>query len=121
MTPCWAGSAMRRSAPRHATITDCSPTEFSSRSSGDTSTSTRWKTSLLCAGVVPTLEKRRGYRVTYVRPLLSPRGDIWRAVGADPSEPLAAALTGKAGSGPIVCIVSGGNLDLKKFSELIDL
>lgn len=35
--------------------------------------------------------------------------------------PLAAALTGKAGPGPIVCIVSGGNVDLKKFCELIDL
>ena len=35
--------------------------------------------------------------------------------------PLAAALTGKAGRGPIVCIVSGGNLDLKKFCELIDV
>lgn len=35
--------------------------------------------------------------------------------------PLAAALTGKAGEGPIVCIVSGGNVDLKKFCELIDL
>ena len=35
--------------------------------------------------------------------------------------PLAAALTGKADKGPIVCIVSGGNLDLKKFCELIDL
>ena len=33
--------------------------------------------------------------------------------------PLAAALTGKAGKGPIVAIVSGGNIDLKKFSELI--
>jgi threonine dehydratase len=33
--------------------------------------------------------------------------------------PLAAALTGKAGQGPIVCVVSGGNIDLKKFSELI--
>jgi len=33
--------------------------------------------------------------------------------------PLAAALTGKAGQGPIVCIVSGGNIDLKKFAELI--
>jgi len=32
---------------------------------------------------------------------------------------LAAALTGKAGDGPIVAIVSGGNLDLAKFSELI--
>ena len=34
--------------------------------------------------------------------------------------PLAAALTGQAGAGPIVAIVSGGNIDLKKFSELID-
>ncbi len=33
--------------------------------------------------------------------------------------PLAAALTGKAGSGPIVAIVSGGNIDLQKFCELI--
>ena len=33
--------------------------------------------------------------------------------------PLAAALTGKAGDGPIVCIVSGGNIDLAKFAELI--
>ena len=33
--------------------------------------------------------------------------------------PLAAALTGKAGDGPIVAIVSGGNIDLDKFSQLI--
>ena len=33
--------------------------------------------------------------------------------------PLAAALTGAAGDGPIVCIVSGGNVDLAKFCELI--
>lgn len=33
--------------------------------------------------------------------------------------PLAAALTGKAGQGPIVAIVSGGNIDLKKFCELV--
>ncbi len=33
--------------------------------------------------------------------------------------PLAAALTGKAGQGPIVAIVSGGNIDLAKFAELI--
>ena len=32
---------------------------------------------------------------------------------------LAAALTGKAGNGPIVAIVSGGNIDLAKFFELI--
>jgi threonine dehydratase len=33
--------------------------------------------------------------------------------------PLAAALTGNAGRGPIVAIVSGGNIDLWKFFELI--
>ena len=32
---------------------------------------------------------------------------------------LAAALTGEAGDGPIVCIVSGGNIDLKTFAELV--
>lgn len=32
---------------------------------------------------------------------------------------LAAALTGKAGDGPIVAIVSGGNIDLDTFSRLI--
>jgi len=33
--------------------------------------------------------------------------------------PVAAALTGKAGKGPIVAIISGGNIDLNKFCELI--
>src|SRR5437667_1636378 len=33
--------------------------------------------------------------------------------------PLAAALSGRAGEGPIVAIVSGGNIDLTEFYELI--
>jgi threonine dehydratase len=33
--------------------------------------------------------------------------------------PLAAALSGRAGEGPIVAVVSGGNIDLKKFCELV--
>src|SRR6184192_992782 len=33
--------------------------------------------------------------------------------------PVAAALTGRAGKGPIVAIVSGGNIDMKTFCELI--
>nr|MDQ6939891.1 pyridoxal-phosphate dependent enzyme [Verrucomicrobiota bacterium] len=33
--------------------------------------------------------------------------------------PLAAALKGKIGAGPVVCIVSGGNIDLQKFADLI--
>ncbi len=32
---------------------------------------------------------------------------------------LAAALTGEAGEGPIACVVSGGNIDLAKFAELV--
>ena len=35
--------------------------------------------------------------------------------------PLAAALAGKTGSGPIVCVVSGGNIDLDMFCELISV
>src|SRR6266702_950532 len=33
--------------------------------------------------------------------------------------PVAAALTGKAGKGPIVAIISGGNIDIGRFCELI--
>ena len=33
--------------------------------------------------------------------------------------PVAAALTGAVGQGPIVAIISGGNIDLAKFAELI--
>jgi threonine dehydratase len=33
---------------------------------------------------------------------------------------LAAALTGKAGEGPIVAIVSGGNIDMKKYCEILE-
>jgi threonine dehydratase len=33
---------------------------------------------------------------------------------------LAAALSGKAGQGPIVAIVSGGNIDLKTFCSLVN-
>jgi threonine dehydratase len=32
---------------------------------------------------------------------------------------LAAALSGEAAEGPIVCVVSGGNIDLAKFAELV--
>lgn len=32
---------------------------------------------------------------------------------------VAAAMSGRAGEGPIVAVVSGGNIDLKKFAELI--
>jgi threonine dehydratase len=34
--------------------------------------------------------------------------------------PVAAALSGKAGSGKVVCVVSGGNLDLSKLVKIIE-
>ena len=40
------------------------------------------------------------------------------AEGAGALSP-AAALTGEAGEGPIVCVISGGNIDLRKFCELV--
>ena len=40
------------------------------------------------------------------------------AEGAGALSP-AAALTGEAGEGPIVCVISGGNIDLGKFCELV--
>jgi threonine dehydratase len=40
------------------------------------------------------------------------------AEGAGALSP-AAALTGEAGEGPIVCVISGGNIDLAKFSSLV--
>jgi len=32
---------------------------------------------------------------------------------------VAAAMAGEAGEGPIVCVISGGNIDLSKFAELV--
>jgi len=32
---------------------------------------------------------------------------------------VAAGLSGKRGTGKVVCVVSAGNIDLEKFSELV--
>src|SRR5437867_12734763 len=68
--------------------------------------------SLIDGSIVVTLEEtRRAMRLMAEKTRVISEG-----AGA---LPLAAALTGKAGQGPIVAIVSGGNIDLQKFSELI--
>jgi threonine dehydratase len=67
---------------------------------------------LLDGSLVVTLEETR----RAMRLLAEKARVIAEGAGA---MPLAAALSGKAGAGPIVCIVSGGNIDLQKFSELI--
>src|SRR3984893_6181656 len=62
--------------------------------------------------IVVTLdEPKRAKRVMREKPRIISEG-----AGA---LPVAAALTGKAGKGPIVAIISGGNIDMKKFCQLI--
>jgi threonine dehydratase len=62
--------------------------------------------------LVVTLEKTRNA----MRLLAEKARIISEGAGA---LPVAAALTGEAGKGPIVAIISGGNIDLQKFCELI--
>ena len=62
--------------------------------------------------IVVTLDDvKRAMRILAERPRIIAEGA--GALG------LAAALSGSAGTGPIVAVVSGGNIDLAKFAELI--
>ena len=68
---------------------------------------------LLAGSIVCTLEEiRRAMRIVAERNHVIAEGAAACAV--------AAALTGECGSGKVVCVVSGGNIDLSKFSELIN-
>jgi len=67
---------------------------------------------LLAGSIVPTLEEtRQAMRLVALRNHVIAEGAGACAV--------AAGLSGKCGGGKIVCVVSGGNIDLAKFSELI--
>jgi len=67
---------------------------------------------LLAGSIVTSLEEtRRAMAIVASRNHLICEGAAACAV--------AAGLTGKAGNGKIVCVVSGGNIDLNKFSELV--
>jgi threonine dehydratase len=67
---------------------------------------------LLAGSIVVTLEEaRRAMRIVAARNHVICEGAAACAV--------AAGLSGKAGSGKIVCVVSGGNIDLSRFSELV--
>src|SRR5271155_4185541 len=67
---------------------------------------------LLAGSIVTSLEEtRRAMTIVAARNHLICEGAAACAV--------AAGLTGKAGSGKIVCVVSGGNIDLSKFAELV--
>ena len=62
--------------------------------------------------LVVTLEETRGA----MRILAEKARVIAEGAGA---LSVAAALSGKAGDGPVVAIISGGNIDMKKFCELV--
>ena len=67
---------------------------------------------LLAGSIVSTLEEtRRAMRIVAERNRVISEGAGACAV--------AAGLSGKCGPGKIVCVVSGGNIDLAKFSELV--
>jgi threonine dehydratase len=68
---------------------------------------------LLAGSIVCTLEEtRRTMRIVAERNRVISEGAGACAV--------AAGLSGKCGSGKIVCVVSGGNIDLARFSELVN-
>jgi threonine dehydratase len=67
---------------------------------------------LLAGSIVSTLEETRN-----AMRLVAERNRVI-AEGAGACA-VAAGLTGKCGSGKVVCVVSGGNIDLAKFSELV--
>ena len=67
---------------------------------------------LLAGSIVCTLEEtRKAMRIVAERNRVISEGAGACAV--------AAGLSGKCGSGKIVCVLSGGNIDLAKFSELV--
>jgi threonine dehydratase len=67
---------------------------------------------LIAGSIVCTLEEtRKAMRIVAERNRVISEGAGACAV--------AAGLTGRCGSGKIVCVVSGGNIDLAKFSELV--
>jgi threonine dehydratase len=67
---------------------------------------------LVDGAIIVTLEQTRA-----AMRLLADKARVV-AEGAGALSP-AAALTGEAGEGPIVCVISGGNIDLAKFAALI--
>ena len=69
---------------------------------------------LLAGSIVCSLqETRRAMQIVAARNRVVAEGAAACAV--------AAGLSGKAGKGKVVCVVSGGNIDLSKFAELVSL
>jgi threonine dehydratase len=68
---------------------------------------------LLAGAIVVSLEQI----ASAIRLMVERRRVVAEGAGA---APVAAALTGKAGGGDLVCVVSGGNLDTAKLQTILD-
>jgi threonine dehydratase len=91
-------------------------TSFVDGCGGKTVLPTMWTLAsrLLAGSIVVSLEEtRRAMKIVAARNHLICEGAAACAV--------AAGLTGKAGAGKIVCVVSGGNIDLSRFAELVSV
>ncbi len=89
-------------------------TSFVDGCGGKTVLPTMWTLAsrLLAGSIVVSLEEtRKAMTIVAARNHIICEGAAACAV--------AAGLTGKAGAGKIVCVVSGGNIDLSKFAELV--
>jgi threonine dehydratase len=89
-------------------------TSFVDGCGGKTVLPTMWTLAsrLLAGSIVTSLEEtRQAMKIVAARNHIICEGAAACAV--------AAGLTGKAGSGKIVCVVSGGNIDLSKFAEIV--
>jgi len=115
------GAEPETAAPLHLSFLNDSPqkfpdwkTSFVDGCGGKTVLPSMWTLArrLLSGSIVTSLEEtRQAMKLVAARNHIICEGAAACAV--------AAGLSGKAGRGKIVCVVSGGNIDLQKFAELV--
>jgi threonine dehydratase len=115
------GSEPETAAPYALSLRECGPRKFSGwqasfvdGAGGQSVTARMWQRMQAVAdgAITVTLEQTR----EAMRLIAEKSRTIAEGAGA---LALAAALSGEAGDGPVVCVVSGGNIDLAKFAELV--
>ena len=115
------GAEPETAAPYAYSLSQCGPSKFPDwkasfvdGAGGQSVTERMWQRMqpVVDGAITVTLDQTRGA----MRLIADKARAVAEGAGA---LSLAAALTGKAGEGPIVCVVSGGNIDLQKFAELV--
>ena len=115
------GAEPETAAPYAYSLSQCGPSKFPDwkasfvdGAGGQSVTERMWQRMqpVVDGAITVTLDQTRGA----MRLIAEKARAVAEGAGA---LSLAAALTGKAGEGPIVCVVSGGNIDLQKFADLV--